>query len=157
MESFMDHAYLGAPWLGGRALHKQNGDILPISYGNGGLSVRSRAFSIGCIDLPQYKSDHELSKIGQGIPEDLYFSRCLFEHYEKDVNLTEAQAFSAEEVLLQPYLFLGVHDPCRMVDRENAIGCLTAENMKVTKGLLLSCPEAERVIARCIKDCEVGI
>jgi hypothetical protein len=155
LESFMEHTYLGAPWQGGRALHKGNGEALPMSYGNGGLSVRSKAFSITCIDKPQYKSDYELSKIGQGLPEDLYFSRCLFEHYEKDVNLTEAQAFSAEEVMLPPYQFLGVHDPCRMADREYGVGCLTPINKQITIDLLESCPEAKWVIARCIQECDI--
>mmetsp|Transcript_7684 Transcript_7684/g.32040 ORF Transcript_7684/g.32040 Transcript_7684/m.32040 type:complete len:346 (+) Transcript_7684:215-1252(+) len=157
LESFMHHEYLGAPWLGGRVLQDQNGKDMHVTYGNGGLSVRSKRFVMFCIELPQYHHDLEAARKGQGLPEDLFFSRCLFEHFKDAINVDEARAFAAEEHLEpRAFTFLAVHDPCRTADQVLAVGCSSKENKNTTRDLINMCPESRRIIAKCVAQCGFG-
>ena len=126
-------------------------------YGNGGLSVRSKQFVIFCINLPQYQDEWNKARLGKGLPEDIFFSRCLFEHFQDVADADEARAFAAEETL-EPftYIFLAVHDPCRIAEGEFAVGCSTDRNRKITRELTNKCPESRRVLARCVAACGYG-
>lgn len=157
LDSFMHHLYLGAPWKDRKVLSDRLGVDLEVVYGNGGLSVRSKTFILECIDLPHYKKDYWDAREGKGLPEDLFFSRCLFEHHEDAVDINEAKKFAAEESIELPrYQFIAVHDPCRAFEREGAVGCSTEEKRNLTRMLIDSCPEARRVIARCVAECDFG-
>ena len=157
LESFMHHKYLGAAWPSEIMIQAQNGSLLKILYGNGGLSIRSKRFVLFCISLVQYQEDWEVARIGKGIPEDVFFSRCLFEHFKGNIDVDEARAFAAEG-LLDPdnYPFLAVHDPCRFAGGATGIGCATEKNRKLIRDVFRICPESRRVIARCVSDCVVS-
>jgi hypothetical protein len=157
LDSFMHHKYLGAPWLPGRIQLAGNGKTLTLLYGNGGLSIRSKRFALFCINLAQYQHDWIEARLGNGLAEDIYFSRCLFEHFEDKVDIHEARFFAAEEFLDHPnFPFFAVHDPCRVAESEFAVGCSTEGNIRVTQDLIQKCPESRRVTARCVASCGFG-
>ena len=160
--SFMHHKYVGAPWnsnLRTISLPDLNGNVLRLWYGNGGVSVRSKAFSQGCLRRVEYAADLNVSRYGAGLPEDVFFSRCLHEHHRHDIALEDASVFSAEEIIDAKKPTLAVHDPCRAANGpivknvSESVGCSTKEHIVTTKALLQRCPEAKRIIFECVKDC----
>lgn len=166
LESFMHHPWLGAPWnpqIAKRMQDAQDGSKLHLLYGNGGMSIRSKAFVLDCIDRKQYHGDWVKAKVGKGLPEDIFFSRCLFEHHKDAVSLEESAAFSAEEMFVPGNPSLIVHDPCRVANLRqpgkmvDSIGCATEEHRYITRELVRRCPEAKRVMmSRCVADCSYG-
>ena len=157
LESFMHHAWLGAPWLVYKTHRSQDGGRWVNSlYGNGGLSVRSKSFVLSCIDSEGYLGDLEKSRVGKGMPEDMFFSRCFFENFSARVDVDDAIAFSAEEIIIEGQSTLAVHDPCRTVGGVAAIGCGSDTHRRVTRDLIKRCPEAKMIISRCVSHCNYG-
>jgi len=155
LESFMHHHWLGAPWLVRKHFRAQEGDQLNLFYGNGGLSIRSKSFILDCLDAEQYQEELVVARIGHGLPEDVFFSRCLYERHPHKVALDEAVAFAAEEVLVPGFIPFGLHDPCRVANGAAAVGCATEQNKLLTKELLDACPSAGRILEKCVKECMV--
>jgi hypothetical protein len=53
-----------------------------------------------CAHAPEWRAEAEAAKGGRGrINEDVFFSRCLFEHHADSVDFAEATAFAAEELM----------------------------------------------------------
>jgi len=154
LESFMHHAWIGAPWdpVDVKVADAVDGSKLHLLYGNGGMSIRSKTFMFDCIDKHHYQEDWKKSVLGQGLAEDIYFSRCFFEYRKDEVDLAEAKPFSSEEQYNADEPSLVIHDLCRVAngDATHTIGCNSLPHQAVTMRLLKSCPEAIRVINRCI-------
>ena len=156
LESFMHHAWLGAPWLVYKTQRSHDGNWVNLLYGNGGVSVRSKSFVLSCMDSKSYLGDLKKSRVGEGMPEDVFFSRCLFENYRNRIDVDDAIAFSAEEIIIEGHSTLAVHDPCRTVNGVASIGCSSATHRKVTRDLMKRCPEVKRIIGKCVSNCNYG-
>ena len=157
LSSFMHHPWLGSPWLVHKSTYLRSGTRLNLLYGNGGLSIRSKKFALGCLSQKDYHSEIELSRLGKGIPEDVFFSRCLYETHPGSVNIDEAIAFASEEKYVPGFPVLALHDPCRVADGPSSVGCNSANHKERTRHLVEYCPEVKRVIKRCVAHCDFGM
>jgi hypothetical protein len=153
LESFMHHLWLGAPWLVHKSFTSSRGRRVNVLYGNGAISVRSKRFILSCLKKVEYQDDVLKGLNGEGLPEDVFFSRCLFEHYKWTTNIDEAISFSSEEKILPDFPSLALHDPCRITNGPASVGCGDARSEANTRTLLRACPEALRLIASCAASC----
>lgn len=153
LDSFMHHLWLGAPWLAHKSFRALDGSQLNLIYGNGGFSVRDKSFVLECMANKEYRVDLVESRSGKGLPEDIFFSRCLFEHHRKQVDVDEAIAFSSEEIVDPEFPVLALHDPCRVSEGPSSVGCSSAAHVERTKFLLQRCPQVKRSILKCVRSC----
>ena len=162
LKTFMSSLWLGAPWnhqIQNLSTfpdsNQQDGDLL---FGNGGVSVRSRAFVLECLDKAENSTELLKARSGIGVPEDVFFSRCLFQHHPNEANVQVAHAFAAEEIVSHHVGSFAVHDPCRVANRNvsNVIGCASEMQMSLTRELMQRCPEARRVVRKCVEWCDFG-
>lgn len=154
LESFMNHRWLGAPWLVHKSFISAQGTQINAIYGNGGVSVRSKSFAIGCLKRKQnLKAVLSAVKGEEGVAEDVFFSMCFFEHYGSEADIDGAISFSAEEKIVPAFPSLALHDPCRAAGGPASIGCETEETITNANQLLQVCPEASRIIAHCVSSC----
>ena len=129
-----------------------------MKYGNGGVSIRSRTFVLSCLDASEYADQLASSLVGYGMPEDVFFSRCLFQSHPQYINISAARTFASEEQISRQQGTLAVHDPCRVADYDlpNVIGCASETHASLTRQLLRRCPEARQIIRRCVERCDFG-
>ena len=153
LESFMQHRWLGAPWLVPKAFTGLLGTQINVLYGNGGAAVRSKKFILSCLKMKEYQDDVGRGLRGEGLPEDVFFSRCLFEHHKATTTIDEAISFAAEEIILPDFPSLVLHDPCRVANGPASVGCEHASSRANTEALLQTCPEAWRIVNRCVSSC----
>lgn len=98
IEKFLDWDYVGAPWK-----------HINLVGGNGGLSLRSKAMMLKCIDLMQF----EFSRDGN---EDLYFCRVLPKVGGLVAPRHIAQQFSVETIFYPTPV--GVHCPEKYLSKD---------------------------------------
>jgi hypothetical protein len=83
IDEFIKYDYIGAPWYK---------DVLPISVGNGGLSLRSKQIMI---DIIKYVEKENIYK--EEISEDVFFSKHMQRlHMGKVADWDTASKFSSE-------------------------------------------------------------
>mmetsp|Transcript_11528 Transcript_11528/g.38107 ORF Transcript_11528/g.38107 Transcript_11528/m.38107 type:complete len:331 (+) Transcript_11528:186-1178(+) len=161
IKTFMRYKWLGAPWnpmIQNLTLSGESDDLIPLTYGNGGLSVRSKDFILDCLNREEYKDDLDVAVTGDGMPEDVFFTRCLFDKHKEDVHLDQARRFSVEELYPFSTFFIGAHDPCRVADKQvpGVIGCSTDAHKQITRALVEECPQVKRIIRKCVDHCSFG-
>ena len=158
LEQFMDEVWLGAPWdpkIQNISITLDNGSQVRVPYGNGGVSVRSNSFMLKCIS--DNRKEWYLAVNGDGVPEDIFFSKC-FTRSGLPTREQKAAVFASEDMLYQDISSLAIHDPCRTADYDLpfVIGCASSEHRKSSKRLLQRCPEAKRVVRHCLEKCAYG-
>ena len=162
LKYFMHYLWLGAPWnhqVQNLSIHPDSNQRVGfLDFGNGGVSVRSRAFVLDCLDKAENSTELSKARSGFGVPEDVFFSRCLFEHHPNEANITAAHLFAAEEIISHHVSSIAVHDPCRVANYNvpNVIGCASETHMVLTRKLMQRCPEARRIVRKCVEACDFG-